>query len=49
MAAASITEHQRLFGHHRVDVADLAGKVVFSVLFRDVVDIKPYSRRTSLS
>lgn len=41
MAAASITEHQRLFGEHRIDVADHAGEVVFSVRFRDVIEIKP--------
>jgi hypothetical protein len=40
MAAASITEHQRLFGDHRIDVEDQAGEVLFSVLFRDVVEIR---------
>jgi hypothetical protein len=40
MAAASITEHQRLFGNHRIDVEDQAGEVVFAVLFREVVEIK---------
>lgn len=37
MAAASITEHQRLNGEHRIDVEDEAGEVLFSVFFRDVV------------
>jgi hypothetical protein len=41
MAAASITEHQRLFGEHRIDVEDEAGEVLSSVFFRDVVEIKP--------
>lgn len=41
MAAASITEHQRLFGEHRIDVADRVGGVVLSVRFRDVIEIRP--------
>jgi hypothetical protein len=41
MAAASITEHQRLFGEHRIDVEDQGGEVLFSVFFREVVEIKP--------
>lgn len=40
MAAASITEHQRLFGEHRIDVEDQAGEVLFSVFFRGVVEIR---------
>jgi hypothetical protein len=40
MAAASITEHQRLFGEHRIDVEDQAGEVLLSVFFRDVVNIR---------
>jgi hypothetical protein len=40
MAAASVAEHERLYGNHRIDVADQAGEIVNSVLFREVVDIK---------
>jgi hypothetical protein len=41
MAAASVAEHGRLYGEHRIDVEDQAGEVLFSVFFRDVVEIKP--------
>jgi hypothetical protein len=41
MAAASVTEHQRLYGDHRIDVADQTGEVLCSVFFREVVQIKP--------
>lgn len=40
MAAASVLEHHHLSGAHRIDVADLAGQVLISVLFRDVIGIK---------
>jgi hypothetical protein len=41
MAAASITEHQRLYGEHRIDVEDQVGEVLLSVFVRDVVVIRP--------
>jgi hypothetical protein len=41
MAAASVTEHQRLNGDHRIEVADQSGEVLCSVFFRELVQIKP--------
>lgn len=41
MAGASIAEHKRLPGEHRIDVEDRAGEVLSSAFFRDVVEIRP--------
>ena len=40
MAAASIVEHHKLNGTHRIEVADQSGEIVCAVRFGDVVKIE---------
>jgi hypothetical protein len=39
MAAVSIAEHRRVNLHHRIEVADEAGRVVLTVEFGDVLTV----------
>ena len=40
MSAASVVEERKLNLHHRIDVADSDGRIVFAVEFGDVVKIE---------
>lgn len=41
MAALSVASYGRIKMHHRIDVADETGFIIFSVAFGDVVTVEP--------
>ena len=40
MSAASVVEERKLNLHHRIEVADSDGRIVFAVKFGDVVKVE---------